>query len=180
MSCEWHSAPIFVYGTLKRGLPNHYLFTNQGSNSYAFVGNAVTTDKWPLVIGTPYNIPFLLDCCGIGNRVTGELYRVNGTVLNFLDELEGHPGYYTRTAISVEVIKTTSDGSKTASYVNHNGANTASEVIQCEVYLLPNFKKDLLKLDYLDCYFENSAKKYVPGSARPIGALSGKSLVKDI
>lgn len=116
----------------------------------------------------------------IFQRVTGELYRVNGTVLKFLDELEGHPGYYTRTAIPVEVIKTTFDASKTASYVNHNDANTASEVIQCEVYLLPNFKKDLLKLDYLDCYFENSAKKYVPGNARPIGAPPWKSLVKDI
>ena len=113
-------------------------------------------------------------------RVTGEAYRVNDTLLNLLDELEGHPGYYSRKVIPVEIIKTTSNGSNIASSVNHDDANTVSEIVQCEVYILPNFKEDMLKLDYLDCYFEPPDRKYIPGNARPTGAPSWKSFVKDI
>jgi len=113
-------------------------------------------------------------------RVVGEVYRVNGTLLNLLDELEEYPNLYTRKVIPVEIIKTTSNGSKIASSVNHDDANTAPEIIQCEVYLLPNFKEDLLKLDYLDCYFETPDRKYIPGNARPPGAPSEEYFVKDI
>ena len=53
---------VFVYGTLKRNEPNHgYLSTSK------FVTTACTTEKYPLVIASKYNIPFALDCAGVGN-----------------------------------------------------------------------------------------------------------------
>jgi gamma-glutamylaminecyclotransferase len=57
---------VFVYGTLKRGQPNHYLLTD-GSNGFSkFIANATTSEKFPLVVATRYNIPFLLHRAGVG------------------------------------------------------------------------------------------------------------------
>lgn len=58
---------IFVYGTLKRGEPNHNILKNT-TNGYAkFKGLGRTTVPYPLVIATKYNIPFLLKKPGTGN-----------------------------------------------------------------------------------------------------------------
>ena len=52
---------LFVYGTLKRGEPNHYWLTDQhGEGSARFTGQGVTVDTWPLVVVTQYNIPMML------------------------------------------------------------------------------------------------------------------------
>lgn len=58
---------VFVYGTLKRGEPNHKLIENT-TNGYAkFLGSGKTVTKYPLVIATKYNVPFLLKKSGIGH-----------------------------------------------------------------------------------------------------------------
>lgn len=58
--------PVFVYGTLKQNQPNHY-HLNDTKNGYAvFNSTARTINKYPLVISTIYNIPFLLQNQGIG------------------------------------------------------------------------------------------------------------------
>lgn len=59
MSSE-KSYKVFVYGTLKRGEPNHNWFARDESGHYKFICNAKTIEKYPLVIATKYNIPFLL------------------------------------------------------------------------------------------------------------------------
>lgn len=51
---------VFVYGTLKYGEPNHNWFSKQKDAYYKFICNAKTEEKYPLVIATKYNIPFLL------------------------------------------------------------------------------------------------------------------------
>lgn len=56
---------VFVYGTLKRGEPNHYWFSKEEEGYYKFLYEAKTTDKYPLIIGTKYNIPFLLFSPGL-------------------------------------------------------------------------------------------------------------------
>ena len=65
---SWYDLPIFVYGTLKRGHPNHSLIE---SGRHEYLGVAVTQLAWPLVVGTPYNVPFLLDMPGHG-RVSSQ------------------------------------------------------------------------------------------------------------
>ena len=52
-----HLTKIFVYGTLKKGQPN---FEHMIERNAIFVDKAVTADKYPLVIATEANIPFLL------------------------------------------------------------------------------------------------------------------------
>ena len=47
---------VFVYGTLKRGEPNHHLMQKFG----IFVEKAEIIGNYKLVIGTNYNIPFLI------------------------------------------------------------------------------------------------------------------------
>lgn len=93
---------VFVYGTLKRNEPNYHVIdpdkhkcpeTTGVSN---FIGPARTEKKLPLVIGTRYNIPFLLDREGIGHSILGEVYEVDEKVLRKLDALEDYPQFYDR------------------------------------------------------------------------------------
>lgn len=65
---------VFLYGTLKRGEPNHALMAN-AENGYAkFLGLGKTLVKYPLVIATKYNIPFMLKKPGVGN--VSSLFRL--------------------------------------------------------------------------------------------------------
>lgn len=56
---------VFVYGTLKRGEPNHHWFSNVPGGKSRFLYQARTTEKYPLIIATDYNIPFLLYAPGL-------------------------------------------------------------------------------------------------------------------
>lgn len=91
---------IFSYGTLKRGFPNHYLMQQlMDQNAAVFLGPYCTHESYPLVCG-PYNIPYLINLPGSGNRVKGELYSVSTQGLARLDELEGtRLGHYERLPI---------------------------------------------------------------------------------
>lgn len=91
---------IFSYGTLKRGFPNHYLMQQlMDQNAAVFLGPYCTHESYPLVCG-PYNIPYLINLPGSGNRVKGELYSVSTQGLARLDELEGTRfGHYERLPI---------------------------------------------------------------------------------
>lgn len=51
---------VFVYGTLKRGEPNHGWFSKHESGKFKFLCEAKTVEKYPLIIATQFNIPFLL------------------------------------------------------------------------------------------------------------------------
>ena len=77
---------VFVYGTLKRGFPNHPLLVACAS---PFVGAASTAAPASLVIG-PYSVPFLLPTpsSSSGRVVSGELYAPSPAALAELDALE--------------------------------------------------------------------------------------------
>jgi len=51
---------VFVYGTLKRGEPNHGIIKDTANGHAKFLGFGRTTIPYPLLIATKYNIPFLL------------------------------------------------------------------------------------------------------------------------
>jgi len=63
----WHPFSIFFYGTLKRDQPNYYLLGSGKYGKSEFVGKAATIVARPLVVDTPYNVPFLLDQPGQGH-----------------------------------------------------------------------------------------------------------------
>lgn len=93
---------IFVYGTLKRNQPNHYLMLNGNNGIAKFVTNGTTQEPFPMVIATRYNIPFLVDVPNVGNHIHGEIYEVDDKMVATLDELEGHPNYYLRQLINIQ------------------------------------------------------------------------------
>lgn len=51
---------IFVYGTLKSGEPNYNLMKDETSGVCKYLGIAYTKEKYPLVVASRYNVPFLL------------------------------------------------------------------------------------------------------------------------
>ena len=56
---------VFVYGTLMRGGMNNGLL-RAGEGVANFFGAGVTTENWPLVVGTSAFVPFILDVRGRG------------------------------------------------------------------------------------------------------------------
>ena len=91
---------IFVYGTLKRGFPNHALM--QGAT---FVGDALTIAAYPMIVQGRHFSPVMIPEPGQGHRIVGELWEVEDAKLAALDELESiHlPTGYIRDTIPVEV-----------------------------------------------------------------------------
>ena len=57
---------VFVYGTLKKGEPNHNWITDNSHGNAQYKGVGKTLNTIPLVIASKYNIPFLLDAPGKG------------------------------------------------------------------------------------------------------------------
>lgn len=49
-----------------------------------------------MVIGTRYNIPFLINKPGVGGYVTGEIYEVDDKMMEVLDNLEDCQRIYKR------------------------------------------------------------------------------------
>lgn len=92
---------VFVYGTLKNGQTNHFWLQDHKNGTSTFLTNGKTTNRYPLIIGTRYNIPFLLDVPNTGHDINGEIYQIDDAMLKQLDVLEGHPNYYLRKQINI-------------------------------------------------------------------------------
>jgi len=86
---------VFVYGTLRQNHSNHHLM----GDAY-FYGVGSTRDKYTMFIKAGY--PFVTSI-GSSYPIIGELYAVDDHTLAVLDKMEGHPRYYTRREITVEV-----------------------------------------------------------------------------
>jgi gamma-glutamylaminecyclotransferase len=71
---------LFVYGSLKRGLPNHRLLGDA-----EFVGESLTVARYELVMLGAY--PALV--AGGTRAIVGELYAVDSGLLARLDAFEG-------------------------------------------------------------------------------------------
>jgi gamma-glutamylaminecyclotransferase len=89
---------VFVYGTLKRGFPNHHYM-----DGATYLGDARTVDVYPLVVGGTWFTPYLIPDRGSGHRIKGELWQVPVAMMPSLDELESvHlPNGYRREQIPV-------------------------------------------------------------------------------
>ncbi|KRF97562.1 uncharacterized protein Dwil_GK20731, isoform B [Drosophila willistoni] len=140
------SALVFVYGTLKSGQPNHHWLTLPQNGKSTFLAKGKTSVKFPLVIGTRYNIPFLLDKPGQGNQIEGEIYEVDKDMFGKLDELEEYPKYYDREQQQI---------------LTEN-----NETLQCWLYLLRKFPDRLLDKPHLTSYNNSSEQPYNEKSVR--------------
>lgn len=87
---------LFVYGTLMKGFGNHHLLETS-----EFIGLARTCEKYAMfAAGFPFVNPTLHRTV-----ISGEVYLIETEeALLRLDRLEGHPDYYVRTEIDVELI----------------------------------------------------------------------------
>ena len=146
---------VFVYGTLKKGEPNHYLLQQPGeaAGKSIIVGTGYTQNKFPLVIATKYNIPHLLDAVGKGDFVTGEVYSVDQPMLDRLDILEGIPKHYQRRFENI-VLQDCLVGEEEKEF-------KPNTVLNCWIYMCGNFKEELLQLPFLTC-FSNETTGYIP------------------
>ncbi|KAL4228660.1 hypothetical protein ACF0H5_011705 [Mactra antiquata] len=145
---------VFVYGTLKQGLPNHYLIEDKQSGICIPRGAAVTMEKYPLIIASEYNIPFMLFKPGRGHNITGELYEVDKIRLEKLDELEAHPKLYERLQIRVRVP-------------SDDGKNDEENTLTAEAYLLVKFRHDLLNFQMMGTYGNHiEGKQYISPNSR--------------
>lgn len=158
---------VFVYGTLKSHQPNHFLLQKAENGFSKFISSAITTEKFPLVVATRYNIPFLLNKPGVGenhihkikwnlfykknlsnvlgNFINGEIFEVDDKMFKVLDQLEEYPTWYDR-----EIQEMDANGEK----------------ISCWVYMLKNFPENLLKLPFLTSYESTKDKQYLERSKR--------------
>lgn len=102
MSIIKNITKVFVYGTLKKGEPNHHWLTEVKNGVAKLIGSGTSEKKFPLLIATKYNIPFLLNKVGTGHCIKGEIYEVDGQMLLNLDDLEDYPKLYDRIQINVK------------------------------------------------------------------------------
>lgn len=95
---------VFVYGTLRRGLPHHGLLA-----SARYLGPARTKSPYALYVA---DFPRVVPNEAV-SLIHGELYLVDNYTLALLDDLEDHPFVYERRQVSVIM----DDGSETAAWI---------------------------------------------------------------
>jgi gamma-glutamylaminecyclotransferase len=83
---------LFVYGTLRRGGPNHALLAGA-----RLVGAATTVERHALFVE---EFPYLAPGPAV-HHVRGEVYAVDAPTLAAIDRLEGHPTWYERRPVTV-------------------------------------------------------------------------------
>ncbi|XP_037384643.1 gamma-glutamylaminecyclotransferase isoform X2 [Talpa occidentalis] len=149
-------ARVFVYGTLKRGQPNHRVLLDSAHGSAAFQGCGRTLEPYPLVIAGEHNIPYLLHLPGRGHRVAGEIYTVDEQMLHFLDRFEDCPDMYQRTpaTIVLEGVGATPE--------------TPDAKVQCFLYSTATYSPEWVHLPYHDNYDSqgNHGLRYNPRENR--------------
>ena len=92
---------VFVYGTLRKELGNHYLLQDS-----VFLGTGLTIDHYAMFESSlGHSIPFVTKLNptikDFGVCIEGELYEVDDLTLANLDRLEGHPGWYKREYVTI-------------------------------------------------------------------------------
>ncbi|XP_076028859.1 putative gamma-glutamylcyclotransferase CG2811 isoform X2 [Oratosquilla oratoria] len=153
----------FVYGTLKTEEPNHHWLTNADNGTMIFKGIAKTKERYPLVVASRYNIPYVLASPGQGNYVEGEVYEVDRKMLAHLDILEVHPEYYERKEIPVVFLES---GEETTAWI----------------YLLHSYKSFMPDLPNLVSYSSKNdgTEDYIPSYLREVQGPEYWTDVKDV
>lgn len=154
---------VIVYGTLKKGQPNHYRMLDAGNGKAEYCGRGRTVKVFPLVVAGKYNIPRLLNLPGTGHRVVGEVYRVDARMLAFLDDFECCPDMYQRTTTQLEVEE----------WVGGEGPSpgqqpVAGSVLEAFIYSTTSYQPEWLQLPHLENYdaYDGQNPPYVTRECR--------------
>jgi gamma-glutamylaminecyclotransferase len=93
---------VFVYGTLKKGFPNHARWMAAARR----LGRFRTRERYRLVLNGDRLSPCLVAGAGRGHRVVGEVYALDAAGLQRLDRLEriDRPDGYRRRRIVVDAL----------------------------------------------------------------------------
>ena len=112
---------LFVYGTLRRGGPNHPRLAGA-----RLVGEGTTVERLALFVG---DFPYLAAAPAV-HRVRGEVYAVDAALLAAIDRLEGHPTWYERRPVAVvlDAAARQARGGRGAAF------GDAPPVVACETY----------------------------------------------
>lgn len=149
---------VFLYGTLKRGQPNYHWLTNPSHGYAKYICDAVTIEKFPLIIASRFNIPFLLNVPGKGHRIKGKVFEIDEKMLRYLDILEDYPTLYGREGKMLEKVD---DG----------------EVIECVTYFLKRCPEKLLELEFLEEYKDTAERPYEP---KEVDDFTYEELLKEV
>jgi len=87
---------IFVYGSLKRRKKLHSFLKEA-----KFLGEAITCNKYPMILSKSKWYPYLIEKKGIGYNIKGEVYEISHSILKKLDRIEETPFYYYRKKIPI-------------------------------------------------------------------------------
>lgn len=130
---------IFVYGTLKRGFPNHSLL--QGAR---YVSQGRTVERYPMIVQGQFYSPVIMPEPGTGHRIAGELWEVDEEKLGELDHLESThlPTGYIRERIEIE---------------------SQARVLSAWVYFKP---RDRVILVHSEPHADYQDRRYVPAALR--------------
>lgn len=109
------------------------------------LASARTTQKFPLIIATKYNIPFMLNIPGEGHRVRGEIYKVDDKMLAFLDDFESCPHMYQRSLVKLEVEEWMGTG-------DEEEKEAAGSITEAFVYSTTTYQPDWPSLHSYESY----------------------------
>jgi gamma-glutamylaminecyclotransferase len=154
----------FVYGTLKHGFSNHWLIEDVvGAGHAHFLGVAKTKQRFPLVCG-PFQVPFLLNMPNSGLQVEGELYAVDQSALERLDELEGvSKGHYQRRPLVLTGLTSLEEDCSPSSEI----LGDASEILGEAYFAYPALQQGLSSAPHIDAYTVKETLDYVYRKDRP-------------
>jgi gamma-glutamylaminecyclotransferase len=93
---------LFVYGTILSGMRNH-----RRVNGCKFIGRGKSLEKMYMTSLKSSSYPMItydmIHTSQIPNHIKGEVYEIDEEALQDLDYLEGHPYFYTRQVIDIEL-----------------------------------------------------------------------------
>ncbi|MGA0047958.1 MAG: gamma-glutamylcyclotransferase family protein [Flavobacteriaceae bacterium] len=89
---------LAVYGTLKKGLSNHYPYLKNA----IFLGKGKTRNPYKMVVKG--GIPFVFSTStDTGLKINVEVYKIDLLTLITIDTLEEHPTWYVRKQIPISL-----------------------------------------------------------------------------
>ena len=114
---------IFVYGTLRSSESRNLVLKDS-----EYIGINTTLPKYTMV-----NLGSFPGILNFGNTpIVGEIYAVSNSVLEVLDQIEGHPNFYKRKKIDIDHFENISayflDKDKYASYPEIKSGNWLEEI----------------------------------------------------